>query len=208
MIASDTCHSSYTGVTAMTEGYDERASVSLAPGELELVRQFLNTVDFEEGTDELETPRGARRWLVAQGLIRRNEQVSERDRMRLVELRAALRALAEVHSGAPLAPGALVRLNRQAAKASIAAVFTGSDDVQLVGDKGDVDDAVSALLAIVCESIRDGTWSRLKACRDETCRWAFYDASRNRVGTWCSMAVCGNRAKTRAYRERQRQRSS
>src|SRR5205085_10091757 len=104
-----------------------------------------------------------------------------------------------------LASSALAQLNRQASTASIRAVFGDrGDEVRLTGVKGDVHDAISALLAIVCESIRDGSWSRLKACRDETCRWALYDASRNRVGTWCSMAFCGNRAKTRAYRLRHR----
>jgi predicted RNA-binding Zn ribbon-like protein len=51
--------------------------------------------------------------------------------------------------------------------------------------------------------MHDGTWSRMKACRNDTCHWAFYDASRNRSGKWCSMAICGNRAKVANYRERQ-----
>jgi predicted RNA-binding Zn ribbon-like protein len=46
----------------------------------------------------------------------------------------------------------------------------------------------------------DGTWHRLKACRQ--CAWAYYDYSKNRSATWCSMAICGNRTKTRAYRRR------
>jgi len=189
----------------MSETYDERAKVTAAPGRLELVRRFLNTRDIEHQIDALETSRGAHRWLVAHSLIRRNARVTDRDRLGLIELRESLRALAHSHNGYPLAREELVRLNRQAANASIGAVFRGSDDVQLVRGKGDVRDAVSALLAIVCDSIRDGTWSRLKACRDvETCGWAFYDQSRNRVGTWCSMSVCGNRAKTRAYRDRHR----
>jgi predicted RNA-binding Zn ribbon-like protein len=50
----------------------------------------------------------------------------------------------------------------------------------------------------------DGTWSRLKACRADDCLWAFYDGSRNHSAAWCSMASCGNRAKARAYRSRQR----
>jgi predicted RNA-binding Zn ribbon-like protein len=50
----------------------------------------------------------------------------------------------------------------------------------------------------------DDTWNRLKACRLDNCQWAFYDTSKNRSRTWCSMKVCGNRAKARAYRERQR----
>ena len=49
----------------------------------------------------------------------------------------------------------------------------------------------------------DGTWSRLKACPGEGCAWAFYDRSRNGSRTWCSMAVCGNRVKTRRYRRAQ-----
>jgi hypothetical protein len=45
----------------------------------------MNAIDVENETDELSTPRGAHRWLVAQGLLRRNEQVSERERIDLIE---------------------------------------------------------------------------------------------------------------------------
>ena len=65
-----------------------------------------------------------------------------------------------------------------------------------------VDGALGRLLGIVAEAQKEGTWSRLKACPWDTCRWAFYDHSRNRSGVWCNMAVCGNRAKVRSYRER------
>lgn len=47
----------------------------------------------------------------------------------------------------------------------------------------------------------DGTWQRLKACRE--CSWAFYDHSKNVAGSWCSMKVCGGRVKQRAYYARQ-----
>jgi predicted RNA-binding Zn ribbon-like protein len=184
--------------------WDAMARVSVAPGRLEVVRQFLNTIDFENSTDELETTRGARRWLGARGLVRRGAQVSERERMRLIELREALRALAWAHTNPPLPRDALTRLNRLASTASIHPMFNDGGNVQLTAVRGDVQDAISALLAIVCESIADESWTRFKVCRDERCRWAFYDASRNQVGTWCSMAFCGNRAKTRAYRQRQR----
>jgi len=39
-------------------------------------------------------------------------------------------------------------------------------------------------------------------CAHGDCRWVFYDGSRNGRGRWCTMDVCGNRAKTRAYRQR------
>jgi predicted RNA-binding Zn ribbon-like protein len=65
-----------------------------------------------------------------------------------------------------------------------------------------VDGALGRLLAIVAAAQADGSWERLKACPWDTCRWAFYDHSKNRSGRWCSMEVCGNRAKVAAYRKR------
>src|SRR5207237_71821 len=50
--------------------------------------------------------------------------------------------------------------------------------------------------------LADGTWARIKACRNDRCQKAFYDTSKNRSGAWCSMAGCGSRLKARAYRHR------
>jgi predicted RNA-binding Zn ribbon-like protein len=61
-------------------------------------------------------------------------------------------------------------------------------------------DALDEVLATAFGAMLDGTWRRLKACRN--CRWSFYDYSPNRSATWCSMQLCGNRTKTRAYRRR------
>ena len=61
-------------------------------------------------------------------------------------------------------------------------------------------DALDGVVAIALGAMLDGSWSRLKACRN--CCWSFYDYSPNRSATWCSMQLCGNRAKTRAYRKR------
>jgi predicted RNA-binding Zn ribbon-like protein len=71
-----------------------------------------------------------------------------------------------------------------------------------------VDGALGRLLAIVAAAQADETWVRLKACPWQTCRWAFYDHSKNRSGRWCRMEVCGNRAKAAAFRARARERSS
>jgi predicted RNA-binding Zn ribbon-like protein len=60
------------------------------------------------------------------------------------------------------------------------------------------------VLAAVGRTVAAGTWERLKICANDECRWAFYDRSKNRAGRWCTMAVCGNRTKTRVYRERHR----
>ena len=65
-----------------------------------------------------------------------------------------------------------------------------------------VDGALGRVLAVVYGAMRDGSFARLKACRNHDCRWAFYDYSKNRSASWCSMQLCGNRTKTRAYRRR------
>jgi predicted RNA-binding Zn ribbon-like protein len=64
------------------------------------------------------------------------------------------------------------------------------------------------VLAAVHASMEEGIWGRLKSCANATCGWAFYDRSKNRSGRWCSMEVCGNRTKTRAYRRRRQGTSS
>jgi predicted RNA-binding Zn ribbon-like protein len=66
----------------------------------------------------------------------------------------------------------------------------------------DVEGALGRVLAVAFTAMLDGTWLRLKVCRNHACRWSFYDYSRNRSASWCSMQLCGNRTKTRSYRRR------
>ena len=56
------------------------------------------------------------------------------------------------------------------------------------------------LILIVRDAQRDGSWKRLKACRNDECLWAFYDRSHAGRGAWCDMATCGNRIKNRNLR--------
>ena len=96
-------------------------------------------------------------------------------------------------------PAAIAALDRAAAGARLAVRFDRDGTARLEGDG-----LVASLLAIIARAQADGTWERMKACRAEDCRWAFYDRSRNRSRAWCSMRECGNRAKARSYRARQR----
>jgi predicted RNA-binding Zn ribbon-like protein len=72
----------------------------------------------------------------------------------------------------------------------------------LVTNAPGVDGFLGRVLSAAYAAMLDGSWSRLKACRNHGCRWAFYDYSRNRSASWCSMQLCGNRTKTRTYRRR------
>ena len=69
---------------------------------------------------------------------------------------------------------------------------------------GAVDAFLARLLGAVAVAVADGSWRRMKACGQPGCRWAYHDSSRNTSRAWCDMTTCGNRAKARAFRERQR----
>ena len=127
---------------------------------------------------------------------------TSRDLERTIELREALRALLLANAGEPLDPDAIERLNDSAERVRLLVRFEEDGGSALAPEAGGVDGALGAILAIVYRSMADETWSRLKACRADDCQWAFYDKSKNRSAHWCSMAVCGNRAKARTYRHR------
>lgn len=174
-----------------------------APGDLELVRLFLNTHDHEDEDERLSTPDALREWLSGHGLIAPEEPVGAVDLRRAVEVREALRALCLANNGVPLDPAALQTLNSAAGAGPLRVRFEDGGG-RLAPAGAGVGGALGALLAIVVGAMGEGTWERLKACPADDCLWVFYDRSRNRSGRWCTMAECGNRAKARAYRERAR----
>ena len=68
-------------------------------------------------------------------------------------------------------------------------------------------DALAGLSTVVAELYDgsvNGTLDRLKMCASEECRRAFFDRSKPATRRWCMSSLCGNRMKTRAYRERRR----
>lgn len=99
-------------------------------------------------------------------------------------------------------------LDRFAAVAGELPLRVTADGQPVAPLAGGVPGALAGLLGRTVLARIDGTWARLKVCRDLGCREAFYDASRNRSGTWCSMAVCGARAKQRTFVDRRRARSA
>lgn len=173
-----------------------------APGELEVVRTFVNTLDVEDGVDELTDPAALERWLRAQGLLRSGPRPGGAELVAARRLREAIRTLLLGNNGVSVRKEAAVVLSRTAERAGLALVFDPDGNARLEPAASGVDGALGRVLAVVAEAMADGTWTRLKACRADDCRWAFYDHARNRSRHWCSMAVCGNRTKARTYRRR------
>ena len=174
-----------------------------APGQLEHVRAFVNSVDIEQGVEELDSPAHLAGWLTEHGLARAELEADPADLRRAAQLRDALRELLRAHTDGLPPPGpACTVLDEVARRARVTLRFDQHGAAKLESECAGVDRALGGLLTIVHDSIADGTWPRLKACREHTCAWAFYDHTKNRSGTWCTMDVCGNRAKARSYRER------
>jgi predicted RNA-binding Zn ribbon-like protein len=169
------------------------------PTDLTLIQDFVNTVDLEDGTDQLAIPEQLGAWLAEHGLDA-DDAFSHEDRARAVAVREALRALLLANNERPLDPDAVATLNASAPPLALSLDAEGR--ARLEPGVGGIDRVFGRLLGIVARAQADGTWARMKACPWHTCHWAFYDASRNHSRTWCSMKVCGNRAKAQTYRRR------
>ena len=174
-----------------------------APGDLEHVRRFVNTLYVGRGTDLLSDTATMAEWFAQEGLAPGTTCPTPAELAHAVELRDALRAVLAAHNAGATAPAPASRaLDAAAERARLRLHFDEAGGASLVPEAVGFDGALGRLLAIVHDAIAQGTWGRLKTCREHDCEWAFYDHTKNRSGAWCSMERCGNRAKARAFRER------
>ncbi len=151
----------------------------------DLIVRFINTLDVDAGSDALDTVDGWRSWLSAEGLDGCFGKQGPRDLEQARELRDDLRALASgERCGQPQQVGIQVAL-------------TVDGQVELSSRTG-----VGLIAAAAAKVAIEQRLDRVKICPADDCRWAFYDTSRNHSRQWCSMEVCGNRAKARAHRRR------
>ena len=176
-----------------------------APGELELVRRFLNTWRIDAGTRE---PADELPWLL-------NDLRAWEERFPIWtpglpggeggELLARLREDLREALGAP--QGWTEALNGWLEGCPLVARVVEEDGGASVRyEPGPEAGLGGQVLAAVARSIEDGTFSRLKACPD--CQWVFYDKSRSKTRVWCGMyareggRACGTISKVRRYRQR------
>jgi predicted RNA-binding Zn ribbon-like protein len=155
------------------------------PVPAELVRDFVNTYDVEAQADELSSPAELAMWLRERGLVGPHDRATDDD----------------LHTAHALREGLRAALRREAADLPdlplrVAVHAGGAPELVPVRD------GVPGGLARICAAAVAASWDRLKVCAEDTCQWAFIDSSKNRSRSWCSMRICGNRTKTRAYRAR------
>jgi predicted RNA-binding Zn ribbon-like protein len=185
------------------EPHTDEDSTPPAPGDLELARAFMSVHDHEYGSRDLDHPPSRETiawWLRERDLIA-DESPEETDLRLAADVLEALRSRVRENTGADRDPVAIRTLD-DAARASGLSVRFGNEG--LAATTEGVRGAIGRILAVAFVSEIDGTWSRFKMCSSPDCRSVFWDRSKNRSGRWCTMKDCGNRAKVRAYRERER----
>jgi len=166
---------------------------------LQVIEDFLNTVDERTFTrhgeshvpgERLTGPRALADWLADRDLTPGDTPLRVTDVEATIALRTALRQALVVGGEATAA----LRDH------PLRLVSDESGGLCLAAASGRP--WLDAVVETVATSVAKGDWQRVKLCAAPDCRWAFYDVSRNGRGRWCTMEICGNRHKTRTYRER------
>jgi predicted RNA-binding Zn ribbon-like protein len=168
----------------------------------DLILDFVNTLDLRPYKESLDSPAALGAWLTDHDLLEPGVEATTSDLEEAKRVREALRDLLSAQNELQVdVERAGSELDDGICRADLALRFVDCE-MRLVPGVGGVRGAVGRILADVSEAMADGTWSRMKACRAEDCRWAFLDTAKNRSRAWCSMQSCGNRAKVAAYRDR------
>jgi len=189
-------------------GYNHRFSYTGdVDADVTLVLDFLNTVNIDEGTDVLRSTADWHAWAHQRNLT--PDPLDEAAQARRA-LRAAVGEPARSEDGRSGQAGSE---DGEPGRDEPGRDGPGSGPLRIpVGISIDVvtradphlvaDTAVGAVYTAALRLAVLGTWQRVKICPADDCLWAFYDESRNRSRTWCSMSVCGNRVKARTFRQR------
>lgn len=196
---------SYNGVVSGDGGIADDLAVLLAFANTLDERSFTRHRTTHRGGDEFGATASAQRWLAGHGLLAPGRRLSSAELDDLIVFRDGLRRALAAKAGAPANAAAMEQVNGVLARAPLALQFGEGGWPRLGPAPGGARDAIARLAAMTAAMAARGSWHRLRMCAAPDCRWVFYDTSRRGGARWCSMAVCGNRVKTRRYRNRRTQ---
>jgi predicted RNA-binding Zn ribbon-like protein len=184
------------------------------PDELANLYDFANTLDvrhfvhhgvLHEQGDELRSPRELGSWMSQRGLLFTSANVTSVMFETALQLRACVRDyLQRDPSERGRDREALRSLNKTIGLFPLVAEARGKEGLLLKAARHDALAGLSQVVAELYDASRNGTLDRLKMCASDECRRVFFDRSKPATRRWCMSSLCGNRIKTRNYRERQR----
>jgi predicted RNA-binding Zn ribbon-like protein len=173
-----------------------------APGALGLIQAFVNTTDLEPGIEALSDSNALRVWMVGRGLMAPSEPANEADLKHTIAVREAVRGAIGANSGGTVYPVDIATLNGAVSASRLLPRFGPDGKARLESHANGVEGALGRIVAAFFAAMNEEDWTRLKLCGSQTCRWVFYDQSRNHSSRWCTMASCGNRQKAKRFRQR------
>jgi predicted RNA-binding Zn ribbon-like protein len=165
------------------------------PPEIELIRELVNTVEWQEDDESWSTSADLAAWMAerAMGVHR----LSTAELVRARRIREGLREVLLGHAGHQPRRFAIDDLNDALSGVSLTLVFELDGGTRVAANPDGARHPLAPIVEAIEAARRHPDWSRLKACSRDTCRWAYWDASRNGSGRWCSMQGCGNYVKMR-----------
>lgn len=184
------------------------------PAHIALVYDFVNSRDDRHfllngvrrvQRDSFATPRELQKWLVDHGLLDSGMKVSPGLRREAVAIRERLRSLlshAPATRRTKTEEGAA--LEKSLRRFPVVIGWDKDGRLSLQGCSRGARGAVAVVLTEVYHAAIAGELDRLKVCPARECHWVFFDRTKPNTGKWCDPAICGNREKKRAYRQRKK----
>jgi predicted RNA-binding Zn ribbon-like protein len=183
------------------------------PDELANLYDFANSLDVRHFThhgvpheqgDQLTGPRELADWMSQRGLSSISAKITSAMFDTALQLRTGVRGYLQCDPAERRSnKNALQALDAAMRLFPLVAEARGGGMV-LRGARGDALAGLSVVVAELYDGSVRGTLDRLKTCAAEECRRVFFDRSKPATRRWCMSTLCGNRTKTRTYRERHR----
>jgi predicted RNA-binding Zn ribbon-like protein len=165
---------------------------------LERLIGFVNTNEPQISHDLLRGPAETRSWLLAEGF--EVGKLNRDDWTAMIAFREGVRAAAAANNGYDVDTDAVAALRGAIDRLGFTVQATADTNLE-VASTTPAGRALAPLVGALMAAQADGSWTRVKACARDSCRWLFYDTTRNRSRTWCTNTTCGSREKAkRAYR--------
>jgi len=184
------------------------------PDELANLYDFANTLDLRhfvhhgvqhQQAEELGSPASLGDWMKERGLLERSGVPSQKSFDSALRLRGAIRDYLKCDSEQRRRKTTIVEsLNKAMEPFPLRVAGLGKEGMKLLPAQADAPAGLSAIVAELYDGASNGTLDRLKMCAADECQRVFFDRSKPGSRRWCQTELCGNREKTRAYRERQK----
>ena len=183
------------------------------PDALANVYDFANTLDLRhfthhgvqhERAEELTSSSALGNWMRARGLIEAGAVPPARLFEQALRLRGAIRDYLKSDPADRRKAAVLEPLDKALEPFPLRVAASGKHGLKLGPPQAGATAGLSAIAAELYDGAANGTLDRLKMCAADECQRVFFDRSKPATRRWCQSALCGNRAKTRTYRERQR----